>query len=122
MLVPADSHTIQLFKARKHEGPVASRGAFRLDLNGTYTSPWNKRAAVVFASAFVASNQFECKSNDLIEKKFINHIRTIRSHYLDFLADEDETAHDPLNTQANRLRTVLFWPSVYANSYLWFNS
>ncbi len=48
ILVPADSHDIKLFEARKHEGPIAVKSSFQLDLDGTYTSAWNKRAAVVF--------------------------------------------------------------------------
>lgn len=108
VLIPAGTRDIKLFEAKKHEGPKAVRGSFHLDLNGTYSSAWNKQASRVFAAAFVASDRYQCKDMKLIEKKFVAHIRTIKAHYDDFYADEDDEDgnRNSINNQANRLRTV----------------
>ncbi len=103
MLVPASQRDIQLFDNKKHDGPRAIRGLFRLDLEGTFASPWNKRAGVVFANAFVSSGRFQCSDVNLIAEKFNVHLRTVKKKYND---DSDEEEHDVLGAQANRLRSV----------------
>ncbi len=55
LLAAAPQREVQLFAANKHDGPKATKGFFLLDLLGSCSSPWNKRAGVVFARAFVSS-------------------------------------------------------------------
>lgn len=78
---PADDSDLDLFVEGRHPGPVAVRGMFYLDLRGPYSSPWNKRAATVFAEAFIKSKRFVSTDFKLIEKKFKLHVRTITGHY-----------------------------------------
>lgn len=113
VLVPASDREVKLFNAKRHEGPIAVRGEFNLDLNGTYTSPWNKRASQAFAGAFVEStNNYQCKDQTLIAKKFITHLRTIKSRYNDLHtgdaedAEDEDADNDLPNNQATRVRTV----------------
>ncbi len=107
VLIPVDISIIELFEARAHEGPIALRGSFQLDLNGACKSAWNKRSAKVFAAAFVLSfaNVPQCMDEDLVAQKFNNYIPVIKRLYNDFHADD--FARDSLNTQATRLRTVI---------------
>ncbi len=103
LLIPASQRDLQLFDNKRHEGPKAIRGSFRLDLEGTFASQWNKRAGTVFAKAFVSSGRFQCKDLKLIAEKFNVHLRTVKKKYD---GDSDEEEHDVLGAQANRLRSV----------------
>lgn len=75
-----------------------------------YTSPWNKRASQAFAGAFVGStNNYRCKDQTVIAKKFITHLRTIKSRYNGLRTSDskgEDSDHDPPTNQASRLRTV----------------
>ncbi len=104
LLAAAPQREVQLFAANKHDGPKATKGFFLLDLLGSCSSPWNKRAGVVFARAFVSSGRdYKCKDEKLIAEKFNVHLRTIKKH---FEEDSEVEEHDSLGAQANRLRTV----------------
>lgn len=103
-LTSAAQRDVQLFAAKKHEGPKASRGAFLLDLEGSCSSPWNKRAGIVFARAFVSSDrEYQCKDEKLVAEKFMVHLRTVKKHFED---DSDAEERDPLVARSNRQRTV----------------
>lgn len=103
-LTSVPQRDVQLFAANKHEGPKANRGAFLLDLEGSCSSPWNKRAGIVFARAFVSSDrEYQCKDEKSIAEKFSVHLRTLKKH---FEEDSDAEERDPMGARANRLRTV----------------
>lgn len=120
---PVERGALALFEAGKHEGPSASApndegevdGKFRLDLLGTYTSPWNKAAAVAFAKSFRSYNDhkhFKATEKD-ITKRFIKHIRTIQTHFKNQLEAKRNgsilrrpTLKDILAAARNRVRTV----------------
>lgn len=84
---PVEPGTLALFQAGRHKGPSMDmqedEGGFRLDLLGTYTSPWNKAAATAFAKAFISSDdykQLRATEKD-VKNRFCKHIRTIQGHY-----------------------------------------
>lgn len=105
-LASAPQRDVNLFAANKHEGPKANRGAFLLDLEGSCASPWNKRAGIVFARAFVSSDrEYRCKDENLIAEKFMVHLRTVKKHF-EADSDVEERDRDPLGARANRQRTV----------------
>lgn len=79
-----------------------------LDLQGSYTSLWNRRSAEVFASEFVSSfsNTTQCTDEELIASKFVKSIRGIKWGYDKFHGAEVLNSTNALASRRFRLRKV----------------
>jgi hypothetical protein len=76
---PPDAAEIAQFVMAKHGGPTAEN--FRLEFSKTHLTPWNKKAAKVFARSFIESGQYTSDDKNAIETSFRTHIKTLCSHY-----------------------------------------
>lgn len=76
---PPPQHEISQFSKTKRGGP--SINDFRLDLEGTNRSTWNKKASQVFAQAFLATDLYAPRDPQSLVDAFQTHIITIKSHY-----------------------------------------
>jgi hypothetical protein len=70
----ASTRDLENFKARRIE-PAESY--FRLDVEGTQRSPWNKALATVFARSFIESTWYQGESSEFIAKAFSVHLQTL---------------------------------------------
>jgi hypothetical protein len=89
------------------DGPSADDFRLDLDADRSLTSPWNKRAGMIFADSFLASCEYSCQDAALIRKTFATHLKTIRSRYLDSLDDDKEPSqedHDAVKLKARVAR------------------
>ncbi|KAG1881313.1 hypothetical protein F4604DRAFT_1578180, partial [Suillus subluteus] len=77
--LPPDGAEIAQFVMVKRGGPTAEN--FRLEFGKTHLTPWNKKAAKVFARSFIESGQYTSDDKDAIETSFRTHIKTLCSHY-----------------------------------------
>jgi hypothetical protein len=104
---PPGQTELSQFHKTKQGGP--SPQDFRLDFLGTNRSPWNKKAASVFAVSFLAAHPKCQKDPKAVATAFQTHLITIKSNYLKMVDDFDVVAaHHVKQIQArrSRLRTV----------------
>jgi hypothetical protein len=104
---PPSTAEIEAYIHRKEGGPTSAN--FRLDLDGTNASPWNKMAARVFATGFIKSGWYTCKDKGIIRKGFLAHLRTIRNQFVRQCAGPAEiprTVLDERKAAARRSRRV----------------
>ncbi|KAH9934428.1 hypothetical protein B0H21DRAFT_699382, partial [Amylocystis lapponica] len=86
----ASDKDADMFASKCHAGP--SKADFRVHLTGSLRSAWNKRAAEVFAEAFLEDGWSECRDVAQIRRVFSVHLKTLRAQYRKAL-DEDDAAH-----------------------------
>lgn len=98
---------VKQFARTKKQEHGTSLENFRLDLEAV-ASPWNKRAATVFAEGFLEDEEFSCKDHKLIVKTFMRHLPTLRERYRRCNDDEDEesamTQKDGIIDKARTMR------------------
>ena len=70
----ASTRDLENFKARQIE-PAESY--FRLDVEGTQRSPWNKALATAFVRSFIGSTWYQGESSEFITKAFSVHLQTL---------------------------------------------
>lgn len=119
--VPAPPSTaeIEAYAHRNEGGPTSAN--FRLDLDGTNASPWNKMAARVFATAFINSGWYTCKDKGVIRKGFLAHLRTIRTQFIRQRAGPAEipqTVLDERKAAARRSRRVTVSSFIHDALYM----
>ncbi|KAG2132333.1 hypothetical protein DEU56DRAFT_739579 [Suillus clintonianus] len=76
---PPDGTEIARFVMAKQGGPTAEN--FRLEFGKTHLSPWNKKAAKVFARSFIESGLYTSDDKNAVETAFRIHIKTLCLHY-----------------------------------------
>lgn len=76
---PPDGDEIVQFVTVKRGGPSVEN--FRLEFGKMHLTPWNKKAAKVFAQSFIESGQYTSDDKEAIETSFRTHIKTLCSHY-----------------------------------------
>ncbi|KAI0692065.1 hypothetical protein C8T65DRAFT_586848 [Cerioporus squamosus] len=75
---PEEVAAFEKSKTRDHCCDVSN---FRIDISKGALNRWNRSAAVVFASAFVATGDYECENEKEIVAAFLSHTRTLRKKY-----------------------------------------
>jgi hypothetical protein len=70
---------VELFERTSKNGPTLKR--FRVSLEGSLASLWNKRAGEVFAREFVRL-RYRCQDETVVRKAFQTHLRYLRKLYV----------------------------------------
>lgn len=96
---PPDPSEIAEFVIAKRGGPTADN--FRLEFAKTHLTPWNQKAAKVFARSFVESGEYTSCDKDIIEASFRVHLKTLCSHYREQVRSAHSLPH-PQQTVDNR--------------------
>lgn len=76
---PPDPSEIAEFILAKWGGPTINN--FRLEFAKTHLTPWNKKAAKVFARSFIKSGEYTSGDKHTIKTSFWAHLKTLCSHY-----------------------------------------
>ena len=94
------------FNKRKQGGPTIDD--FRIDVSGRHLrSPWNRRAAQIFAAEYIKLEDAETKDRRVVEEAFLSHIPGLCGQYKKLLPDyEPDVVAETRNVQANRRRKV----------------
>jgi hypothetical protein len=102
---------IERFNAtNKHKhGPTIKN--FVLDLAGRGTaSPWNKRAAVIFAEHFLRLRKYTCCDEDKVYRAFMTHIVQLKTDYKNYVNGAEKSGEmlekDTVRNRLARRRTV----------------
>ncbi|KIK31780.1 hypothetical protein CY34DRAFT_102778 [Suillus luteus UH-Slu-Lm8-n1] len=96
---PPDPSEIAEFVIAKRGGPTADN--FRLEFAKTHLTPWNQKAAKVFARSFVESGEYTSCDKHIIEASFRVHLKTLCSHYREQVRSANSLPH-PQQTIDNR--------------------
>ncbi|KZT02143.1 uncharacterized protein LAESUDRAFT_662478, partial [Laetiporus sulphureus 93-53] len=81
---------------------------FRIDLNATAATPWNKSVAKVFVKDFIAAEVYQCRSEIKIERAFIAHLRTLKRRYERQRQTDAEIRRTTHNHAKDQRRHTLF--------------
>src|ERR1700679_2889429 len=91
---------------------------FRLDVEGTRKSPWNKALTTVFAGHFIQSDLYNGESTKFIKTAFSVHLQTLIKNWKaqqrrsDVDVDDDDVLQRGLN-QEQRRRSVRVFMGLY---------
>lgn len=125
--LPPTVQQIALFEERKSKGPSVKD--FKLDLQGTsIKSPWNKKAARVFAKDFLAGQSYGKHPKNDIRDTFFVHLVTLREHFkkqIGLVQPGDESLKKAAAAKASRMKTVCCaypYQSCMLKSFLQLNS
>jgi len=110
----ASAAELHAFKFRRAGGP--SLEDFRLDLadKASPTSPWNIRAAEVFAEDFIACGWYSCSNKDFIQSTFRTHMIQLKAQYvlLSEVSDEEPSIEEldekRVKAREQRRRSVFY--------------
>ena len=102
----ASTRDLENFENQQRVSPTESY--FRLDVEGTQRSPWNKALTTVFAHCFVGSTWYNGESAGLIKVAFSVHLRTLIKNWKaqqrrsDIDIQDDDDLQKGLNTDQRR--------------------
>lgn len=116
---PPTQDELETFDEDGTGGPSKKRGAMLLDLEGSPTSGWNRRASSLFRRDFQKSKLYEDWGKHDIEEVFLVHILSIRQNYrkqIGRISAEAQNATKTKAARASRMKTVRFY-SDPSNSY-----
>lgn len=101
----ASTRDLENFKAQRIE-PTESY--FRLDVEGTQRSPWNKALATVFVHSFIGSTWYQGESSEFIKNAFSVHLQTLIKNWKaqqrrsDIDIQDDDDVQKGLNSDQRR--------------------
>lgn len=85
----ADEKAIQRFMKKVGPGPTITD--FRVDLKGSRTSTWNRRAARVFRIDFLSTKWYSSLDAAAIEATFLTHLKALQLQYNKLLRPDDDS-------------------------------
>ncbi|EIW59185.1 uncharacterized protein TRAVEDRAFT_122814 [Trametes versicolor FP-101664 SS1] len=113
----------------REEGECCTAEAFRLDLNSSPGSAWNKSAITVFVDDFIEVGAYACTDRAQIRRMMNRHFRTLKRRYKAAMADIEAASRGATvdrsqgktdaakrqrryNKHQKRLRIALWYPET----------